>query len=87
MLVLSRKTDEALIIGEGEIRIVILGVQGDQVKLGIEAPRAVSVMREELFRAQKENALAAHSVSPDDLSDLKAPAPVPPSPSPKPKSP
>ncbi len=80
MLVLSRKTDEALIIGSGEIRIVVLSVQGDQVKLGIEAPRAVSVMREELFRAQRENAMAAQSVSPEDLNALEAEPPAKPTP-------
>lgn len=80
MLVLSRKTDEALIIGSGEIRIVVLSVQGDQVKLGIEAPRAVSVMREELFRAQRENAMAAHSVSPEDLNALDPEPPAKPTP-------
>jgi carbon storage regulator len=86
MLVLSRKIDEALILADGTIRIVVLSVQGEQVKLGIEAPRSISVMREELFRAQAENTLAADSVSPEDLSDLHPESPAKPSPSLKPKS-
>ncbi len=87
MLVLSRKIDEALILGDGEIRIVVLSVQGEQVKLGIEAPRNISVMREELFRTQEENRAASHPVSPEDLDALspgsssEASAPL------KPKSP
>ena len=70
MLVLSRKIDEALVFGNGEMRVVILGIQGDQVKLGIEAPRNISVMREELFRAQQQNQVASISVPPEDLDDL-----------------
>ncbi|WP_053960258.1 carbon storage regulator CsrA [Sulfobacillus thermosulfidooxidans] len=72
MLVLSRKIDEALIIGNAEIRIIVLGIQGDQVKLGIEAPRHITVMREELFQAQQHNQMASLSVPPETLNDLTA---------------
>jgi carbon storage regulator len=47
MLVLSRKTDESILI-DGHIRITVLAVRGGQVRLGIEAPRSVRVIREEL---------------------------------------
>lgn len=50
MLVLSRKKNEAIIIGE-EIRIVVAEVRGDKVRLGIEAPKEVSVHREEVKTA------------------------------------
>ena len=50
MLVLSRKTDEKILIGD-DIVITVLGVRGDQVRLGISAPRDVSVLREELVNA------------------------------------
>ena len=48
MLVLSRKTDQSLILGE-DITITVLGIEGDRVKLGIRAPRSVSVLREEVY--------------------------------------
>jgi carbon storage regulator len=47
MLVLTRKTDERLLI-DGGIEIRILGIQGSRVRLGIEAPREVRVRRAEL---------------------------------------
>lgn len=59
MLVLTRKRDESIIIGD-DIRIVVVDVRGDQVKLGIEAPRNISVHREEVYREiQEENRRAA----------------------------
>lgn len=47
MLVLTRKVNQELLVGD-KIRIVVLGVAGDQVKLGIDAPREVVVRRLEL---------------------------------------
>ena len=52
MLVLSRQTEESIVIGE-EIRITVVGVKGEKVRLGIDAPRAVTVHREEVFQALK----------------------------------
>lgn len=77
MLVLTRKINEALQLEEGTIRIVVLSIQGDQVKLGIEAPRQVTVMREEIVLAQSQNRQAADSISPEDLSHLTAPESAP----------
>lgn len=59
MLVLSRRCGESVTIGP-DIRVVVLGVKSGQVRLGIEAPRAVEVHREEVYaRIQDENRLAA----------------------------
>ena len=48
MLVLSRKANQSIMIGD-DIRILVVGVDRDQVKLGIEAPRHVPVHRFEVF--------------------------------------
>ena len=48
MLVLSRKINQSIMIGD-DVRIVIVAVDRDQVKLGIEAPRAVPVHRSEVY--------------------------------------
>ena len=50
MLVLTRSLEEKLIIGDGgEIKITIIDIQGNKVRLGIDAPRHVSVHREEIY--------------------------------------
>jgi len=65
MLVLTRKRDESIMIGD-EIKITVVDVRGDQVKLGIEAPRHVPVHREEIYREiQEENRRAALKDTPD----------------------
>jgi carbon storage regulator len=48
MLVLTRKSNQSIMIGS-EIRITVVGLDGDQVKLGIEAPRDVAVHRSEIY--------------------------------------
>ncbi len=56
MLVLSRKKDESIIIGD-EIEIIIVDVRGDKVRLGINAPKEVPVHRKEIYEAiQREKA-------------------------------
>jgi len=47
MLVLSRKSNESIVIA-GEITVTVLEIRGDQVRLGIDAPRSVTVHREEI---------------------------------------
>lgn len=72
MLVLSRRCGESVTIGP-DIRVVVLGVKSGQVRLGIEAPPAVAVHREEVYvRIQEENRLAAktHVVPIDALRRL-----------------
>lgn len=59
MLVLTRRRGEGVTIGP-DIRVIVLGVKGGQVRLGIEAPASVAVHREEVYaRIQDENRLAA----------------------------
>ena len=56
MLVLTRSVGERLIIGNGEIKLTILDVRGNQVRLGIDAPKNIAVHREEIFlRIQEED--------------------------------
>lgn len=71
MLVLSRKSNESIIIGSN-IEIVVLGVEGDNVKLGIQAPKEVNIFRKEIYLTiQAENLAASKkSVSLDEVSKL-----------------
>ena len=48
MLILTRKIGESLVIGDN-VKVVVLGVNGCQVKIGVDAPREVSVHREEIY--------------------------------------
>jgi carbon storage regulator len=52
MLVLSRKKDESILIGDN-IKIMVLEIRGDKVRIGIEAPRETAVHRQEVFEAIK----------------------------------
>lgn len=59
MLILTRRTGEVLKIGDS-IEVVVMGVKGNQVRLGIKAPKDVLVYREEIYqRIEKEKADAA----------------------------
>jgi carbon storage regulator len=59
MLVLSRQRDESIVIGDN-IVVTVVDVRGDKVRLGIEAPREVSVHRREVYEAiQRENQQAS----------------------------
>ena len=65
MLVLSRQRDESIIIGDNVV-ITVVDVRGDKVKLGIDAPKEISVHRQEVYEAiQRENRQAA-MLKPDD---------------------
>jgi carbon storage regulator CsrA len=56
MLILTRKVGEALMVGE-EVTVTVLEVKGNQVRIGIKAPRDVAVHREEIYdRVQAEKA-------------------------------
>ena len=49
MLILTRRIGETVVIGEDDIRFTVLGIKGNQVRLGILAPLDISVHREEIF--------------------------------------
>jgi carbon storage regulator len=75
MLVLSRQKDESIMIGD-DVEIVIVDVRGDKVRLGINAPREISVHRKEIYLAiQKEKLEAGTGAAPiqkDGNGDGKA---------------
>ena len=62
MLVLTRRTDESLVIGD-EIVITILAIEGDKVKVGISAPREITVLRKELWQALREQEILAEKLA------------------------
>ncbi len=68
MLVLTRRAGESIVIGD-EVRVVVLEVRGDTVRLGIEAPRSVQVHRAEVYaEVQAANAAAVSRV--DNLESV-----------------
>ena len=61
MLILSRKVNEKIMIGE-DISVSVIEIRGDQVRLGVDAPKIIKVYRQEVFDAIKaENKAAAES--------------------------
>lgn len=70
MLALSRKKSEALIINNN-IEITILDIKGDQVKIGISAPKDVSIYRKEVYlQIQEANKAASESAGLEALKNL-----------------
>ena len=70
MLALARKVNESIIINDN-IEITVLEVKGDQIKIGIDAPKSVPVYRKELYvQIQEANAEAANTARPQALSEL-----------------
>jgi carbon storage regulator len=77
MLVLTRAVGERLIIGNGEVRLHVLEVRGNQVRLGIDAPRHIPVHREEIFqRISNKNNQEVLSDQPTEKIEEKIPEEV-----------
>ena len=69
MLILTRKEGEGIRVGDS-IRIVLVQLKGNQVRLGIECPQTMRVLREELYQAVKQENLAAMATDPAHVEDL-----------------
>ena len=66
MLILTRRVGETLMIGD-EVTVTVLGVKGNQVRIGVNAPRDVTVHREEIYeRIKREQAEAGGNEQPDE---------------------
>ncbi len=81
MLILTRKAEQGIVI-DGHVVIRLLSIEGERVKIGVEAPRSISVLREELLgEVAGENQAAAqfhgHAGLAEALRRLAAPAPGP----------
>ena len=72
MLVLSRRLNESIVVGN-DVVITVLEIRGDQIRLGIDAPRSISVHRQEIYaelaRANRDAAVASE----DDVTRLPQP--------------
>jgi carbon storage regulator len=69
MLVLSRKVDERIMIGD-QIEISVVDIKGDQVKIGIQAPGNIKVYRKEVYEAIQQENIEAARARPGALPDL-----------------
>lgn len=65
MLILTRRVGESVVIGE-DVTVTVLGVKGNQVRIGINAPKHVAVHREEIFERIKNGRAAGEGNAPSD---------------------
>jgi carbon storage regulator len=72
MLVLTRKVHQSIVIGD-DVEVVILEVRGEQVRLGIRAPRDVAVHRKEIYQQIQEENRSSANVDPSDIPDAHLP--------------
>jgi len=70
MLIISRKKNEGIIIN-GDIIITVADVQGDKVRIGIDAPESIKIMRKELLDTERANKEAAQVSNKPDIKKLK----------------
>ena len=70
MLALSRKVNQSIIVND-DIEITVLEIKGDQIKIGIEAPKSVPIYRKEIYTQIRDaNTEAANTATPEALSRL-----------------
>jgi carbon storage regulator len=69
MLVLTRKVHQSIVIGDEAIEVVVLEVRGEQVRLGIKAPKNVAVHRKEIYEQILEENKEASQVRPEDVPE------------------
>ena len=70
MLALARKSNESIMLGN-DIEITVLEIKGDQVKLGIKAPKSVPIYRKEIYlKIQEENRQAVREVDVEAVKNL-----------------
>lgn len=86
MLVLSRRANQSIVIGQ-DIVVTVIEIRGDHVRLGIEAPREVTVHRDEVAAEIRAANRSALSSDPVDVSRLPRPRKIPPPPPPPPGGP
>ncbi len=74
MLVISRKINESITIGDN-ITVTVLGIEGDRIKICIEAPRELIILRQEIFQAVQDQVkiqeLLAEESKPESLDQLR----------------
>ena len=70
MLILTRRVGETVMIGD-EVAVTVLRVKGNQVRLGVNAPKSISVQREEIFQRIKREAGEVSSTDNPEMSEAE----------------
>ena len=68
MLILTRRVGETLVIGD-DVNVTVLGVKGNQIRIGVDAPRDVTVHRKEIYQRIKAEASGTSQVVQENGSD------------------